>query len=305
MIRGLATKFAGFIGRSIDLPAPQNGDPELLVMGAMLSNQQWLMHSKRINDYEFKIFSQWGDDGIIQYLIKHVRVENETFIEFGVENYLESNTRFLMMNNNWAGFVMDGSEEAMTTLKQQDWYWKYDITGYAAFIDKDNLNSLLKLSGFENIGIMHIDVDGNDFHLLKEADFSTLNPSILIMEYNSVFGAERTITVPYRKDFYRTRAHYSNLFFGASLSALNLLAVEKGYALVGCNLAGNNAYFVRNDLLNEHVPRLTVQQAFKTSKFRESRGEDYSLTYLRGRERLAQIKGLTVLNVTTNMLEEL
>src|SRR5579859_5594583 len=60
-----------------------------------------------ITNYEFKVFSQWGDDGIIQYLVNRLDIPNQTFIEFGTENYTESNTRFLLINNNWSGLVMD------------------------------------------------------------------------------------------------------------------------------------------------------------------------------------------------------
>jgi len=35
----------------------------------------------------------------------------KTFIEFGVEDYRESNTRLLLHLRNWRGFVMDGSAE--------------------------------------------------------------------------------------------------------------------------------------------------------------------------------------------------
>lgn len=271
----------------------------------MLSNQQSFLKSTNLNDYEFKIFSQWGDDGIIQYLIKNVTIQNNTFIEFGVENYIESNTRFLMMNNNWSGFVMDSSEEAMNNLTNRSWYWKYDLTNKAAFIDKNNINLLLADTGFSNIGILSIDIDGNDYYILNEIDLSILNPSIIITEYNSVFGSERAITVPYRKDFERTKAHYSNLFFGASLSAFNYVATAKGYALVGCTLAGNNAFFVRKDLLNENVKELSVSSAFKDSKFRESRNEDHELSFISGKNRLDIIKGLEVINVLTNEREKL
>jgi hypothetical protein len=287
------------------MPDCQNNETTLLAMGAMLSKQQYSMNSSNINDYEFKIFSQFGDDGIIQYLIKNVEIKNEIFIEFGVENYIESNTRFLMMNNNWSGFVMDGSDEAMNSLKNQSWYWKYCLTHKAVFIDKDNINALLESTGFTNIGILHIDLDGNDYHILKEIDLSKLNPSIIIMEYNSVFGKDRLITVPYDKIFVRTNAHFSNLFCGASLPALNNEAIKKGYSLVGCNLAGNNAYFVRKDLLNEKVKELSIDKAYKESKFRESRNKDYSLSYIAGKERLELIKGLQVLNTETNQLEKL
>ncbi|MGQ0793882.1 MAG: hypothetical protein ACT4NX_07320 [Deltaproteobacteria bacterium] len=122
MMEKVIKKVANLIGNSILLPYISNDETSAIAIGAMLSKQQYSMNSNNINDYEFKIFSQFGDDGIIQYLIKNVEIKNEIFIEFGVENYLESNTRFLLMNNNWSGFVMDGSAEAMNSLKNQNWY---------------------------------------------------------------------------------------------------------------------------------------------------------------------------------------
>lgn len=277
----------------------------ILAIGAMLSNQQWVMNSKSINEYEFKIFSQFGEDGIIQYLIKNIKIENTIFIEFGVENYLESNTRFLMMNNNWHGFVMDGSEKAMQSLKKRSWYWKYNLIEKAVFIDKENINDLIANAGFSNIGLLSIDLDGNDYHIFNEMNLSNINPSIVVLEYNSVLGKDRLITVPYRKNFNRTKAHYSNLFFGASLPALNYLASKKGYSLVGSNSAGSNAFFVRKDLLNEKVKELAVEEAYKESQTRESRNKNYSLSYPTGKERLELIKGLEVINVLTGEKEKL
>lgn len=305
MIKKIIKKVALIIGNSILPSFSHCNETALLAIGAMLSKQQMSMKSNNINDYEFKIFSQFGDDGIIQYLIKNVEIKNNNFIEFGVENFLESNTRFLMMNDNWSGFVMDGSEEAMNSLKNQSWYWKYDLTHKAVFINKVNINELLKSTGFSNIGLLHIDLDGNDYHIFDEIDLSTLNPSIIIAEYNSVFGKDRLITIPYKNNFVRTKSHFSNLFFGASLSALNYIAIKKGYSLIGCNLAGNNAYFVRKDLLNDKIIELTTNKAYKESKFRESRNKDYSLSYIAGKDRIEKIKGLEVLNVKTNQLEKL
>jgi hypothetical protein len=305
MIKKIIKKAATLFGKSMLEPHLTNNETILLALGSILSKQQWSLNSHNINDYEFKIFSQFGDDGIIQYLIKHVYIENEIFIEFGVGNYLESNTRFLMTNNNWSGFVMDGSDLAMSSLKNQNWYWQFGLNNKAVFIDKDNINDLLASSGFSNIGLLHIDLDGNDYHIFNEIDLAQLNPSIIILEYNSVFGKERLITVPYRKDFDRTKAHFSNLFFGASLPALHFVAMKKGYSLVGCNLAGNNAYFVRKDLLNEKVRESDLDKAYKESKFRESRNQNYSLLYLTGYERFEIIRGLEVLNVLTNTLEKL
>lgn len=305
MLRAILKRIAAILGRFWEVINKEALDTNLLAVGALLSKQQHLLQSTNINDYEFKIFSEWGDDGIIQYLIKNIAIANNVFIEFGVENYLEANTRFLMMNNNWSGFVMDGSIRNMKSLKRRSWYHKYDLQCQAAWIDCDNVNRLLAHTGFENIGLLHIDLDGNDYFILSELSLSKINPAIIIMEYNALFGCERAISVPYRKDFNRTKAHYSNLFFGASLAAINYVAEKKGYALVGCNLAGNNAYFIRHDLLNEKVTRQAVTQAFKPSKFRQARNKDYSLALFTPKDELSLIKGLPVVNVISGEIEVL
>lgn len=279
-----------------------NREYSLLTTGALLSNQQWNMSSSNFNDYEFKIFSQWGDDGLIQYLIKHLMIKNETFVEFGVEDYRESNTRFLMMNNNWGGLVMDGSSKAMNRLQSQRWFWKYDLVTKNVFIDKENINKLLDEEWLEDIGLLHIDIDGNDYHILEHMALDKLNPSIIIMEYNGVLGF-RPLTIPYQPDFQWTKAHYSNLYYGASVTALTQLANSKGYALVGTNRAGNNAYYVRRDLLNERIQEVDVKKGFNFPKFRQGRYPNGKLTYMRRAEQQQILKGMKFLNVETQILE--
>lgn len=277
----------------------------LLAVGSMLCKQQASHTSDSLNDYEFQIFSQWGDDGIIQYLIRNIRIENESFIEFGVGDYEESNTRFLLMNNNWSGFILDGSQKLVNEMLKRNWYWRYDIRAQAAFIDRDNINELLARSGFRNLGLLHIDLDGNDYHIFENMDLSRLNPSLIILEYNSVFGYTRPVSVPYDKHFTRGKAHYSHLYYGASLPALTYLANKRNYALIGGNLTGNNAYFVRKDLLNDRVKEVPVEKAYRESKFREGRTMDFSLSYLSGPARLELLRGLEVINVVTGEREKL
>ena len=84
---------------------------------------------------EFRVFSQWGEDGIIEWLAAHVPVPNTRFVEFGVETFREANCRFLLQNRNWKGLVMDGSAENMAALKDSSLYWMYDLTGKAAFVN--------------------------------------------------------------------------------------------------------------------------------------------------------------------------
>lgn len=255
-----------------------------------------------LRDVEFKVFSQWGDDGIIQWLILNLDLKEKTFVEFGVENYSESNTRFLLMNNNWSGLVMDGSFKKVKQIKNSYYYWKHELTAIASFIDSDNINKLIS-SGFSDkkLGLLHIDIDGNDYWIWKAID--VVDPDIVIVEYNSVFGIERPITIPYDKNFIRSAAHPSCLYYGTSLKALYILASVKGYAFIGCNSAGNNAYFVKKDLLNENVKEVTLEKGFVLSKFRESNIDSKQLTYAGGEDRAKIIKGLPVYNVETNSIE--
>ncbi len=278
---------------------------QLLLLGRLSSEA---VKSKKniyaLSEVEFKVFSQWGDDGIIQWLIHNLDIPNKTFIEFGVENYRESNTRFLMMNNNWSGLVMDGSKLNVAQIVNSEYFWKYDLSARSVFINAENINDLLLSSGLgREIGILHIDLDGNDYWIWKEVN--VISPIVVILEYNSLFGADRAITIPYDKNFFNTNAHYSNLYFGASLLALHQLSASKGYAFIGCNGAGNNAYFVRKDKLNEQVRETSLKEGFVVSKFREGRNKNGRLNYLNGSARIEAIKGMPVYNVDTNQIESL
>ncbi len=256
-----------------------------------------------LNACEFKVFSQFGEDGIIQRLIRHVLVANKTFIEFGVENFSESNCRFLMMNDNWRGFVMDGSEAQIARVRKLPDAWKFDLTARAAFVTRENVNELLTSSGFgADLGILSIDVDGNDYWLLDT--IATVKPRLLIVEYNALFGSTRNISVPYDAVFDKYRAHYSGLYFGASLGALSTAAARKGFSLVATESSGVNAFFVRDDLLGSGLVARTVADAFHATNVRQSRGTDGKLNYLDRDAQLDAIRGLPVVNTDTGSTEK-
>src|SRR5258708_38333318 len=195
---------------------------------------------------EFRVFSQWGEDGIVQAIIDAVKPAKRTFIEFGVQDYRESNTRFLLIHNNWSGLVIDGSQFNIDYIRNDPIYWQYNLKAECQFITRDNVNDIFKRCGLSGeIGLLSIDIDGNDYWVWKS--ITSVNPAIVVAEYNARFGPDRAVTTPYASNFVRSNAHYSQIYYGASLKALHLLAREKEYVLVGCNSAGNNAFFVRSD----------------------------------------------------------
>lgn len=226
---------------------------------------------RSICDVEFKVHSQWGEDGIIQWLIRQIPIQNETFIEFGVEDYKESNTRFLLEENNWSGMIIDGSKQNMDSVKRETLYWRYDLKAIDAFVTRENINELLMRSGFDkDLGLLSIDIDGNDYWVWEK--INVMEPRIVICEYNPIFGPDRAVSVPYRADFYRTKAHYSNLFFGCSLKALMMLAERKGYTFIGTNSNACNAFFVRNDLA-QYIPE-AVRDCYKFIQYKARQARD-------------------------------
>jgi len=122
------------------------------------------------------------------------------------------------------------------------------------------------------------------------------------MEYNSNFGIDRAVTVPYDPGFYRTKAHYSNLYWGCSLKALYCLSQEKEYEFIGCNSAGNNAYFVRKDMMNDSIRHVSLEDGYVQSKFRESRDHFGNLTFSNKKQRANILKELPVYDVESNIV---
>lgn len=276
-------------------------DELAILQGKLLSNQNRGMDAS-LSRHEFRVFSQWGEDGIIQRLIDVVPIANETFIEFGVETFVEANCRFLMENNNWSGCVIDGSRSNIETIRQSFQYWRHDLNAVHAFITAENIDELLAKSGFGNDpGILSVDIDGVDYWVLSA--IRSVRPRIMITEYNAAFGPDRAISVPYDPQFDRHDKHYSGLYFGASLAAFDHWARNNGYALVGTGSAGVNAFFVREDVLPKHLKRLSVKQAYTDSKLRQSRDRNGNLSFLTGDQRLTAMAGLEVINIVNGETE--
>ena len=250
-----------------------------------------------LNDAEFKVFSQFGEDGILQYLIYETGItrEEKIFIEFGVQDYSESNTRFLLLNDHWRGLIIDGNKQYMDYVRNQDIYWLHDLTAVDAWIERDNINQLIGDSGFAgDIGILSVDIDGNDYWVWERIE--AVNPVIVVVEWNSVFGPKHAISVPYDPEFKRELAHYSCLFWGASIAAFAHLAERKGYELLGSNTVGNNLFFVRNDRLGRLTPQ-SSSDAYVESRFRDSRDVTGKLNFLSGNKRRNEILDLLVIDV--------
>lgn len=296
----LIRRISRVIKRYATLPARINRIQEAL---GRIEQRQVAQHGCDLPHAEFRVFSQWGEDGIIQYLIRHIPIEQSIFVEFGVENYTESNTRFLLINNQWAGLVIDGSVENIEYIKRDSIYWACNLKAEHSFITRDNINDILTRNGVSgDIGLLSVDIDGNDYWVWQAID--SISPRIVVCEYNSHFGATAEVTIPYDPVFVREEAHFSKIYYGASISALCSLGITKGYSLVASNSAGNNIFFVRNDLVGS-LPALSPANAYRRPQFREFHDEKGQLTFDDFETRLQKISHLSLHDLATNSVRRI
>ena len=269
---------------------------ELILKAKLLSvKNRYLKKIKDLSDVEFQVYSQWGEDGIIDWLINKFPEIPKSFLEIGTENYKESNTRFLLVNKNWDGFLIEADKVAVKDIKSQRVFWKHNLKIENKFITKDNINTIIKKINIpKKIGLLSLDVDGVDYWIMN--NLSVLEPSIIVCEYNSLFGQKKSVTVPYKKNFIRSEEHYSNLYYGASIKAFVELMKKKNYFLIGTNSAGNNAFFLKKNLFNK-INKLISEKKIFVSKFRESRDSNGKLTFLDKKKFLEFIKDKFIIDL--------
>ncbi len=212
-----------------------------------------------LKEVEFSAFSQFGEDGIIDWIVSKIPNIKKIFLEIGTQDYWESNTRFLIKSRNWKGYIFEGSKKDVLKIKSQQIYWQNNLKAVHVFVDKDNINQLINnYINEKNIGLLSIDIDGNDYWVLDSIE--DLSPSIIVCEFNSIFGDKFKLSVPYDKNFIKKDKHFSNLYFGSSINALIALMEKKQYFFLGTGSRGVNAFFIKNEFksfISDKVKNIT------------------------------------------------
>lgn len=202
---------------------------------------------KRLLKYGYKVFSQNDEDGIIQEILRRIDVESRVFVEFGVGNGSECNSLWLLMLG-WKGLWIEAQANNFKQITQT----------HSALIERGNLSVINEFTTIGNIDqtinanldspeidLLSIDIDFNDYWVWEA--ITSIQPRIVVVEYNATWRPPLSVTVPYTDDAVWNGTNY----FGASLTALAKLGQSKGYRLVGCCFAGVNAFFVRSDLCKD------------------------------------------------------
>ena len=219
---------------------------------------------KRLIRHGFKVYSQADEDGIIQEIFNRIGVTGRTFIEFGVEAGVECNT-VKLLTEGWSGLWIEGSErhaaEIRRTFEPRLAAGQLKLEG--AIVSAENINALIAQAQIAGeVDLLSIDIDYNDYWVWKAIE--TVTPRVVVIEYNATLRPPMSLVVPYEP----ARKWDGSNFFGASLEALVRLGRDKGYRVVGCNYAGVNAFFVRDDVAGDHfLDPATAEEHYEPPRY--------------------------------------
>ena len=222
-------------------------------------------------------------------------------LEIGAGNFTECNSRYLAENRNASVVAIDYRSDLQKEMKKLSLMWKTHLFPVCDFITPSNIEQHLKFArkNMDGIDILSIDLDGNDFWVLNSIDFTGI--SVVVAEYNSLFGNEEAVSVPRDDNFDRKTKHFSCLYYGASLPAFINVLSRSGFTFLGSNRACNNAFFVKSDYLGRFSLEIPSSlDKFTDTRVRESRNQFGSLDHLSGESRARIIKDLPLVNVETN-----
>ena len=223
-----------------------NKNLALLTLRDLLKDEKF-SNPKNLVNKGYKVFSQQDEDGIIDEIFKRIECRSKKFVEIGLETGKECNTTNLLFQN-WSGLWIESNKIHEKTIKQN--FSKFLETSLKLHFQKlvpSNVNEIL-LKYFESneeIDLLSIDIGFHTYHVLE--GINVINPRVIVTEYNAKYGPLIDWKVDYDPD-----ANWDNTdYYGASLFAFEKMLKKKNYFLVGCNVTGANAFFVRKDQLND------------------------------------------------------
>jgi hypothetical protein len=221
----------------------------IVAIEALKAGNERYRDPKRLLAHGAQYFSQNFEDGMIAEIFKRIGTTSKTFLEIGVGDGSENNTTSLL-SAGWSGTWIEGDPDCVRSIESQ--LLKMPQTSKRlkvrqAFVSPENISSLLSELGVpDEIDLFSLDIDLNTYHIW--AALEHFRPRVVVVEYNASFPPDLAWIHPYTEggvwDYTQK--------FGASLKAFEILGRKNGYSLVGCDITGINAFFVRDDLAGTH-----------------------------------------------------
>ena len=195
-----------------------------------------------LRHFEKQVYSQNGEDGILEEVFRRIGTGNRIFVEFGVQDGTQCCTRNLLENFSWSGIWIECSAEHVANARKR--FNENPVKVFERFLTAENILSVFSEAGVpQQVDLMVIDVDGNDYWMWN-ALAGQFRPRVVVVEYNGTFGPHEEWVMPYDPQ----HRYDETAYFGASLSSFAAFGDRHGYSLVGCDSMGVNAIFVRKDV---------------------------------------------------------
>ena len=201
---------------------------------------------RRLLKYGYRVYSQSDEDGILHEILRRIGEGGRKFVEIGAGDGLENNTVFLLIQG-WRGVWIEGSSRKAASARK---HHEAEIAEGRLQVTQQyataaNIDETIKRLAPGELDVLSMDIDGNDYYVLGA--IQSVAPRVIVAEYNAKFPPD----VPWVMEHNEAHRWDSTDYFGASLKALDILLSGRGYLLVGCNLLGTNAFFVRKDLVRD------------------------------------------------------
>jgi len=232
-----------------------------------------LADPRRLIKFGYRVYSQSDEDGILHEIFRRIGEGGRTFVELGSGDGVENNSLFLLVQG-WRGLWLEGSARRVAAAKKAlaEPIREGRLKVVQHFVTAANIDTAIQRNTpSKDIDLLSIDLDGNDYYVLDA--IRSVHPRVIVAEYNAKYPSDVAWVMEYNEAHRWDGTDY----FGASLKALAMLLARRGYALVGCNLLGCNAFFVRQDLALDppfcspftaenhyEPPRYYLLQAFAT-----------------------------------------
>jgi hypothetical protein len=220
-------------------------------------------------DVAFRSYSQNQEDGILLYLFALLGTTNRLAVEICAGDGIECNTANLVLSHGWGALLVDGDETRVA--RGREFYARrretrvWPPTFVHEWVTAENVDDLLRGHGYAGeVDLLSLDLDGVDWWIWRA--ISAIEPRVVVVEYQDIWGPERAVTVPYDPHFAAQFRDRAPDYAGGSLAAFVKLGREKGYRLVGSEPLGFNAFFVRDGVGDELLPEIDATWCFHHPK---------------------------------------
>lgn len=246
-----------------------------------------MMHARKIDltrpeTWEFSGFSQNGEDGILDVLRRQLKSSNRYFIEIGAADGIENNSGWLLVAEKYSGIMIEGNPGLAERARRVVEVLSIGAECKNMFVTRENVKDLKQLAFHSDPDVFSLDIDGNDYYIAKSILDGGFRPKIFVVEYNSVYGPERSITVEYRDDFVFTSAHPTQLYYGVSISGWCKFFEMYGYRFVTVDRNGVNGFFVdpacfETNFLDGVHGLAFAENLYQYTKFRKTSEEQFKM----------------------------